>query len=210
MNVPPVAAAVPAYVHHPGASVVLTALREASAAAEHAGDCCWQFAVEVPVLLSASGSVSLLRSLVRAGLAEHRQEISRPADTARRFLPLANLSFPQRTCLVLTDAGMTFARENRPKASPARVAGSGCGPKWSVKTNAKTPLGLPAAKLSFAEQVIKSYRVPAENQELGADGLSRSRLARLPRRSTATQGGAKRQPPAARDDSKTQPNHAAS
>jgi hypothetical protein len=144
----------------------LAALVEAADAATGAGDCRWQFAVEVHVMLRDGASVSLLRSLVRAGLVEHRQEITRPDDQARQFQPLANLSLPERTCLILTDAGMTFACEQLPNLRAAHESTATASTINGRDSSRTTPeWDALRRELRFAGQVVKVYRVPAENQE---------------------------------------------
>jgi hypothetical protein len=140
-----------------GAKDVMTALAEAYEAANQAGDCRWQFSVEAKVLREQGASLSVLRSLVRAGLAEHRQEFTRRHDIARKFKPLANLSFPQRACLTLTDAGAELAQ-----SSPGALDSEGT----KGATNTKTPHWDPLRReLWFAGQLVKAYRVPAANQQ---------------------------------------------
>jgi len=155
-----------ALLRNAGAEAALAALLESHEAASHAGVCRWQFAVEVQFLLAHGVSINLLRSLVRAHLAEHRQETSKPDDETRKFLPLMNLSLPERTCLVLTDAGLGFARESLPRlraqhdraistplskrASRVRPA-----PAWDAQRR----------ELRFGDRLVKAYRVPAANQE---------------------------------------------
>ena len=144
----------------------MAALLEAHESASRAGDCRWQFAVEVPILLANGASISLLRSLLCAGLAEHRQETSQPQDDKRKFLPLMNLSLPDRSCLVLTDAGVVLARESLgalgsqhagsiPAPSPKGVRRARITPSWNGQRR----------ELRYGNRLIKTYRVPAANQE---------------------------------------------
>jgi hypothetical protein len=155
-----------ALLHQSGALSALTALQEADDAAALAGDCPWQFAVEVQAMLIGGTSVNLLRWLVRAGLAEHRQEISQPADTARKFLSFANLSFPERTCLVLTDPGLAWARLKRVEAHTANGSPPAATQRHGrVKAAARPCWDAQRRELCFAGHLVKAYRVPAENQE---------------------------------------------
>ena len=143
----------------------MAALLEAYESASRAGDCRWQFAVEDPILLAQGASINLLRLLVGARLAEHRQETSKPPDATRKFLPLINLSLPDRSCLALTDAGLAFARKffaNLACDSKTRSRFIG---QRIIAGATDSRLGRPTRELRYGDQLVKVYRVPAANQE---------------------------------------------
>ena len=149
-----------------GAEAALAALLEAYESASRAGDCRWQFAVEVPILLAQGESINLLRLLLRARLAENRQETTKPPDSKRKFLPLMNLSLPDRSCLALTDAGLALAREffHKPRVHledpfPAPSAEGLPRPRRTPEWDALR------RELRYGDQFVKVYRVPAANQE---------------------------------------------
>ena len=154
------------YCARPGAEAALAALLEAYESASRAGDCRWQFAVEVPILLAQGASINLLRLLLRARLAENRQETTKPPDSKRKFLPLMNLSLPDRSCLALTDAGLALAREffRKPRVHledpfPAPSAEGLPRPRRTPEWDALR------RELRYGDQFVKVYRVPAANQE---------------------------------------------
>ena len=149
-----------------GAESVLASLLEAYEAASQAGDCRWQFAVEASVLLAQGASINLLRSLVRARLAEHRQEKSKPQDETRKFLPLMNLSLPDRSCLVLTDAGIAYTREALQGLRAQHTSTiAGLLSKGMPQSRQTPDWDASRRELRIAGQLVKSYRVTAVNQE---------------------------------------------
>ena len=145
-----------------GAESALAALLDAHEAATCVGDCPWQFAVEGQALLSRGASTSLLRLLVRTGLAEHRQETTQAADEVRKFLSLANLSLPDRCCLVLTTDGLPFICQ----ALQRPLINDGTLPRNGRLSTPQKPQWLPLRReLRYGNHVIKAFRVPADNQE---------------------------------------------
>jgi hypothetical protein len=52
-----------------------------------------------------------LRWLVTSGYAECGREITKRGDTARKFGRMRNLRFTERTCFVVTDAGLRLTTE---------------------------------------------------------------------------------------------------
>jgi hypothetical protein len=81
----------------------------------------WEFAVEIGALRALGLSRDDLRWLVASGCAECRREITRRDDAARRFRPLENFRFTQKTCFVVTDAGLRLTA-TVPTELPARRA----------------------------------------------------------------------------------------
>jgi hypothetical protein len=80
-----------------------------------------QYALEISVLRSDGLSNTELRGLIQQGLVEHWEEITGPRAKCRRFRPLRCLTLPERTCCLLTPAGVTWARQvlsTEPQASP--------------------------------------------------------------------------------------------
>ena len=127
----------------------------------------WDFAVEMDNLLAAGLSTSDLRWLVRRGYLEHGYEVTRPQDVARRFRPCRNLAFAERTCFVLTEAGLCLVtpegplppdgprpaerREESPSRSP-RPAGV---PLWDRHRHI----------LRMDGRVVKQFQMPSPSQE---------------------------------------------
>jgi len=70
----------------------------------------WQFAVELPELLSKGATLPDLRWLILRQFAEHGKETTLPGDPQRTFRPLAATSFPPESCVVLSPSGATAIR----------------------------------------------------------------------------------------------------
>jgi hypothetical protein len=142
------------------------ALRELVSAWECAHDVKsdpWEFAVEAEDLAALGLGKSTLRWLVKKGYALHAREVTRPGDAARRFQPELSLAFASKTCFILTHAGHSWqALEElapaalRPHEDPAGTPVVAAPvPRWDRRTRT----------LYLGDQIVKRYRVPAENQE---------------------------------------------
>jgi hypothetical protein len=70
--------------------------------------CCdlWEFAIEIDTLAALGLSRDDLRWLVASGCAECGREITKRGDTARSFRPVSNFRFTEKTCFIVTDAGL--------------------------------------------------------------------------------------------------------
>jgi hypothetical protein len=179
--------AVPGYL--PLSPPLLAALRfllRAETFAEDAECPVWEFAVEIKDLTALGLTASDLRLLVWRGYIDHAMEISRPADTLRRFRPWDNLCFPQRTCFVLTATGAALAASLEgplplllPVASilPHSPVGEAmeelaCGKaagQWAdgkaVEKSAGPSWDGDRKVLRFDGQLVKQFKVPSPNQE---------------------------------------------
>lgn len=72
---------------------------------------CWDFAVEIQGLLAVGLTSSDLRWLVCQGHAEHAAEVARPGKNRQSFRHTGRLTFIEKTCVVLTEAGAEFAHQ---------------------------------------------------------------------------------------------------
>lgn len=145
----------------------LALLLESRAYAEELGRSAWDFAVEIGSLRAAGLTTSDLRWLVCKSHVEHARESTMPGDQTRCFRAGGGLTFSRRTCFVLTETGVAYARRAIAKASyPAgsnghgeravqSPASSGQRPKWDRERQ----------ELRVGEIVVKQYKVPAANQE---------------------------------------------
>ena len=82
-------------------------------AIEYAEQTCsdvWEFAVELDRLNAIGLTLNDFRWLVRSGLVEHQRDITLETDDGRTFRANGDLSFPNGTCFVLTDYGISVAR----------------------------------------------------------------------------------------------------
>ncbi|EMI16754.1 hypothetical protein RMSM_06318, partial [Rhodopirellula maiorica SM1] len=84
---------------------------EAVAYAEQTSGDYWEFAVELDRLISYGLTLNDFRWLVRSHYVEHQCEITLERDDGRAFRPTGDLTFPERTCFVLTKLGVEFARQ---------------------------------------------------------------------------------------------------
>jgi hypothetical protein len=138
----------------------LELLLEARSQAEQCGVDPWQFAVELPSLLALGASRSALRRLCLDHLVSHAVETTRLDSSTRTFKPVLNLSLPQASCFVLTDAGAGLVARARSGAHARKAPGP------STRSPALLPLWNPARReLSYAGQLVKAFRQPSPNQE---------------------------------------------
>jgi hypothetical protein len=143
---------------------VLRQLLEGHELAASADRPTWEFAVEIATLAPLNVSHSQLRWLIAAGLAEAQRETTTDAAQQRTFKRLSSLTLPERSCLVLTELGLTRAREVGAAADSAptgderrsgRFPATTALPRWDAERRC----------LYFNRQLVKAFRVPAPNQE---------------------------------------------
>ncbi|HEY8503790.1 MAG TPA: hypothetical protein VIL46_04365 [Gemmataceae bacterium] len=132
-------------------------------------DCsAWEFAVEVTHLINGGTTATDLRWLCRKGFIEAGRERTSPTAKFRHFQRLRNLSLPLDACVVLTEAGVAFARGAITKAAPP--AGDPTGTRGGDQTPRGPDLvptwdrGL--RELRLGARVVKCFRQPAPNQVL--------------------------------------------
>jgi hypothetical protein len=95
-------------------------LLEAVHYAEQTSGDCWEFAVELDQLTALGLTCNDFRWLVCKGLVEHRREVTLEGDNGRAFRRTGDLTFPESTCFILTDAGVSIARGSGPSATRQR------------------------------------------------------------------------------------------
>lgn len=127
----------------------------------------WDFAVEIAALYQTGLTASALRWLVCKGYVEHACELTTQGRGARDFRRSEGLRFDRRTCFVLTEAGLAFARDVFAHSPPADFQdgtfiernGDGAGdvlrPIWDGRRQ----------ELRLGPYVVKQFRVPAINQK---------------------------------------------
>lgn len=132
------------------------------------GDC-WEFAVELSYLTGLGLTYNDFRWLVRKQLVAHQREVTLEGDDGRAFRPTGDLTFPEGTCFVLTDIGVS--------------ALSGCGPIASLPVTTFTTEKDDAEILECRSQNGKSShgeaKVPtwdAEMRELRVLGMTVKRF----------------------------------
>lgn len=133
----------------------------------------WQFAVPLSDLVSAGASISDIRWLLLRNFAQHARETTIPGDTQRSFRILAPTCLPSDACVSLTSAGALAIRgtaklpitpathlqslEQIADANATLAVAPACIlPEWDATRR----------ELRYAGEVVKRYRVPAENQAL--------------------------------------------
>jgi len=153
----------------------------------------WDFAVEFRSLRSVGLTTSDFRWLVCKGFVKHAREVTPIDEDERTFQRVGNLTLTRKTCVVLTEAGATFAMEvligrttpsePRPGAAPHPngllsapvapvLAGRDLRP---LPVGPVEPLVGPALvpkwdhdrqELRLGGVIVKQFKVPAPNQEV--------------------------------------------
>jgi hypothetical protein len=151
----------------PRGQAALRLLMEAYEYARELNQDIWDFAVEIGSLREAGVTVSGFRWLVCKGLVEHAREATAPGETRRTFKPEGPLKFARRSCFVMTEAGVDFARSTLtepavadPSRTLAHMSENGAMeklvPTWDRDRQ----------ELRLAGVVVKQFKVPALNQEI--------------------------------------------
>ena len=84
----------------------------------------WQYAVEIDSLRKLGLTTGDLEWLVGNGYAEHAREVTKPDDRTRKFRGGRKLVFTERTCFVVTAAGMSLTTVEVVRPAAARRAAS--------------------------------------------------------------------------------------
>ena len=167
---------VPARIR-PALAVLLEAVHYAD---QTSGDR-WEFAVELDQLTALGLTRNDFRWLVREGLVEHRREVTLEGDDGRAFRPTGDLTFPEATCFILTDAGVLIACGCGPAASAGTSPSSSSPHEENVRVtinrnfskNGEGPQGEPSVptwdserrKLRINGTTVKHFKWTAVNQE---------------------------------------------
>ncbi len=120
----------------------------------------WDFAVEIDRLRKLGLGECDFRLLAILKYTLHAQEITHFEADGREFRPVGNLSFPARTCFVLTDLGL----------ARAALESSELHESSAPIPNSEAPVIVPvwdpeARKLMLEGQLVKHFKWPAVNQE---------------------------------------------
>jgi hypothetical protein len=126
---------------------------------------CWDFAVEITSLRAVGLSNSDLRWLVCKACVEHAVETTPFGRGRRSFQASRELSFGERTCFVLTRAGVQsalrllaeppIAGKGQPRPRPAHL-GADLTPTWNKDRR----------ELRVGSDLVKQFKQPAPNQEI--------------------------------------------
>lgn len=126
----------------------------------------WEYAVEIHELHEAGLTKNDLRFLVRREIVEHASEVTILGNDGRQFQSTGDLTFTERTCMVLTTSGVVAAIESCTARSDKNAR-----PPLVVRTAVElsaTPLPAWDADrrvLSIDGTTVKHFKWPAVNQE---------------------------------------------
>jgi hypothetical protein len=142
----------------------LALLLEAYDLAHGAGVDLWQLALELDMLLQAGLTTAELRFLVIKRYILHAPETTRPRSRRRSYGPAGPATFTSRTCVILTDAGATLARQvlrkrEQPKR-PRSVTAAPSHPSLPTPTWDKV-----TRQLRVGGLLVKAFLQPAPSQE---------------------------------------------
>ena len=150
----------------------LRVLLEALHYAEQTSGDRWEFAVEFDQLVVLGLTLNDFRWLVRMELVEHRREVTIEDDDGRAFQTTGDLTFPQATCFVLTDKGVSFACGSRPDASSSK-------PSSSLLNHTEMQVAINGIASSINDLSASELGVPCwnkERRELCLDGITIKRF----------------------------------
>jgi hypothetical protein len=127
----------------------------------------WEFAVAIRHLQSLGLNDNDLRWLVRKGYVEHAREVTVQGVNGREFQPIGDLTFCNRTCVVLTEAGVSKARsviESQEKSQDD----ANCHSETNSQPE-RTPVphwNADIRELRLDGKVVKRFKWHAVNQEI--------------------------------------------
>ena len=169
------------------ARVALCLLSRAYSLARDAGADSWDFALEIDALVEARLTISDLRWLVAKGFVEHGRESSLYGAPHRSFRRGDGFFFDHSTCVVLTPDGAAFVGQFlrgspmspnaiEPTEGTSIVGGVTSGldggsradhdPEGRLQATFKPCWNSMRRELCLNDQVVKRFRVPAQNQEV--------------------------------------------
>ncbi len=142
----------------------------------------WEFAVELEELFALGLKKNDFRWLTRSGLVEHMREVTLESDDRRAFVPTGGLTYPDRTCFVLSEIGVVLARQTSGIANTNSSDSAG-----EVDSDARIDIGNTRVKsqhngrharksaspywdsarrvLTLNGKIVKYFKWAAENQE---------------------------------------------
>lgn len=133
----------------------------------------WDFAVEIEVLQVFGMSANDFRWLTCKQYVKHAQETTLPSGCARTFRPEADVLFSDRSCFVLTEAGVCYARSalfgaaasDDGMATLPRVYPASQPPLENGSVSQVPHWKADVRELHWNGEVVKRFRVPSPNQE---------------------------------------------
>jgi hypothetical protein len=127
----------------------------------------WEFAVHLPDFRAARVTTSAIRWLSARGYVKHAQQITQFRGPHRKFRPVANLTFTEDTCFILTPEGKTAARN----LGVDGFAGFGPAAGTCTTTPGNGHAAVPhwdaaLAELRLGNVVVKKFCQVAPNQQI--------------------------------------------
>ncbi|NQT11526.1 MAG: hypothetical protein HQ582_02185 [Planctomycetes bacterium] len=151
----------------------LGVLLEAVHYAKQTGGDRWEFAVELDQLTALGLTRNDFRWLVRNGLVEHQREVTLEGDNGRAFRPTGDLTFPEGTCFILTDAGVSDALGS----CSAATAGASRSSYWPDEENGRVTINRNFSKNGEGPKGESSVPTwDSERRELRIDGATVKRF----------------------------------
>jgi hypothetical protein len=150
-------------IHHRGAAA-LASLLEGHAYAKSLNHDVWQFALGIAALRQGGLSLNDIRWLLYRKLVLHGLETTQPGEDRRTFRAAGAMRFDRRSCFVLSEAGMAFARklDCAPLGNPPAIM----QPIESVPLARVPRWDRDRQELRLGPEIVKCYKTPAPNQEL--------------------------------------------
>jgi hypothetical protein len=144
----------------------LIVLLEAHDYATTAGDDPWQFAVELAELRLAGLTNGDVRCLQCHGYLDHAVEQTKLGNRERAFRRTANLALSEKSCFVLSAAGVAVVRQEIELYSLAHPAPRPTGAKEKVQRLQQHPSWDKMSRtLSWRGGLVKQFRLDAANQQ---------------------------------------------
>jgi hypothetical protein len=143
-------------------------LKEASGYAQQTSGDIWEFALEIQLLRKLGLSENDLRFLVRLNLVDHASELKDVCANGRKFRATGDLHFTNRTCFVLTAAGISVVTSFSDAPIEPKTILQTVDRKIARtrRTDSETPhWDFERQVLLFRDQVIKRFKWHAANQE---------------------------------------------
>jgi hypothetical protein len=148
--------------------------------ARQSGDSVWNFAIDIASLRKLGFLDNDLRWLVCKGYVEHARETTLGHEESRTFRRRKGLIFSRRTCFILTQSGVEFAKSvlkvPTPTAEPVMLNGHRPAVSIGEVSFGNGSAAKPAPKmvprwdrdrqeLRVGPYLVKQFKVPALNQE---------------------------------------------
>jgi hypothetical protein len=152
----------------------LRSLLEARDYAELLHQDIWQFALGLTDLCQDGLSLNDVRWLLYRQLIAHATETTSAGDEHRSFRPAGAIRFDRRSCFVLSEPGVEFARQGWGSTPQQSSVSAGFAADIAVESGNgyhRSKAVIPTwdrdrQELRLGDEIIKCFKTPAPNQEL--------------------------------------------